>query len=389
MRLHLATWASLAHAAIALSAYDYNNPGAAQQVRFWLNDESADPNDVVVTQMPFLTGTGFATLPVTDCFSDDKSDELRYDIAILGAPHDTTTTGRPGARFGPPAIRLGSNQKTYGLSVYTKRDAMHDWATIVDCGDAKMTWLDNRVALRTLETAHRKISGRRAKSSDGTGAPRIITLGGDHTTTLAALRVTEKHWGPVSVIHFDSHVDTWDPKQLGGGISEYASALNHGTFLHFAHEENLILNSSIHAGIRAQVTDASDMRHDKTCGFHIITARDIDFIGVVGIIDRIRQRVQNTRVYLSVDIDVLDPAFAPGDAVGGRPNEATGTPEAGGWSSRELLTILAGLDGLEVIGGDVVEVAPPYDNNAATTALAAAEIAFAILELMVSTPVKV
>ncbi|KAK8149231.1 hypothetical protein G3M48_007761 [Beauveria asiatica] len=322
MRLHLATWASLAHGAIALSAYDYNNPGAAQQVRFWLNDESADLNDVVVTQMPFLTGTGFATLPVTDCFSDDKSDELRYDIAILGAPHDT-------------------------------RDAMHDWATIVDCGDAKMTWLDNRVALRTLETAHRKISGRRAKSSDGTSAPRIITLGGDHTTTLAALRVTEKHWGPVSVIHFDSHVDTWDPKQLGGGISEYA-ALNHGTFLHFAHEENLILNSSIHAGIRAQVTDASDMRHDKTCGFHIITARDIDFIGVGGIIDRIRQRVQNTRVYLSVDIDVLDPAFAP-----------------------------------EVIGGDVVEVAPPYDNNAATTALAAAEIAFAILELMVSTPVKV
>ncbi|KAM0670074.1 hypothetical protein ACQRIT_002586 [Beauveria bassiana] len=377
MRQYLASWASLAHAALALSAYDYNNPGAAQQVRFWLNDEGADLGDGVVTQMPFLTGTGFATLPVTDCFGDDKAEKLRYDIAILGAPHDTTTTGRPGARFGPPAIRLGSNQKAYGLSIYTKRDAMHDWATVVDCGDAKMTWLDNRAALRTLETAHKKISGRPAKSGDGTSAPRIITLGGDHTTTLAALRVTEKHWGPVSVIHFDSHVDTWDPKQLGGGISEYA-ALNHGTFLHFAHEENLILNSSIHAGIRAPLIDASDMRHDKTCGFHIITARDIDFIGVRGIIDRIRQRVQNTRVYLSVDIDVLDPAFAP----------ATGTSEAGGWSTRELLTILAGLDGLEVIGGDVVEVAPPYDNNAATTALAAAEIAFAILELMVSTPVK-
>ncbi|PMB70669.1 Guanidinobutyrase [Beauveria bassiana] len=119
MRQHLATWASLAHAALALSAYDYNNPGAAQQVRFWLNDESADLDDGFVTQMPFLTGTGFATLPVTDCFGDEKAEELRYDIAILGAPHDTTTTGRPGARFGPPAIRLGSNQKTYGLSVYT------------------------------------------------------------------------------------------------------------------------------------------------------------------------------------------------------------------------------------------------------------------------------
>ncbi|OAA44715.1 arginase family protein [Beauveria brongniartii RCEF 3172] len=390
MRLHLVTWASLAHAAIALSAYDYNNPGAAQQVRFWLNDESADLNDGVVTQMPFLTGTGFATLPVTDCFSDDKSDELRYDIAILGAPHDTILNSVLLPRQRRDAQVLDSGLPPFGWAATKRqRDAMHDWATIVDCGDAKMTWLDNRVALKTLEKAHRKISGRPAKSSDVTSAPRIITLGGDHTTTLAALRVTEKHWGPVSVIHFDSHIDTWNPKQLGGGISEYA-ALNHGTFLHFAHEENLILNSSIHAGIRAQVTDASDMRHDKTCGFHIITARDIDFIGVRGIIDRIRQRVQNTRVYLSIDIDVLDPAFAPvADKRRRGANKATGTPEAGGWSSRELLTILAGLDGLEVIGGDVVEVAPPYDNNAATTALAAAEIAFAILELMVSTPVKV
>ncbi|OAA73442.1 arginase family protein [Cordyceps fumosorosea ARSEF 2679] len=372
----LAVWASLAQGVVGLSAYDYNTPGA-QQVRFWLNDGDGD-GDVSVTQMPFLTGTGFATLPVTDCFADDDSEASRYDIAILGAPHDTTTTGRPGARFGPPAIRLGSNQKTYGLSVYTGRDALKDWATVVDCGDAKMTWLDNRHALKTLEHAHRKISGRPAKSGERSSVPRIITLGGDHTTTLAALRATEKHWGPVSVVHFDSHIDTWDPKQLGGGVSDYA-ALNHGTFLHFAHEENLILNSSIHAGIRAQVSDESDMRHDKECGFHSITARDIDFIGIRGVIDRIRESVKGTRVYISVDIDVLDPAFAP----------ATGTPEVGGWSSRELGTILAGLEGLEIIGGDVVEVAPPYDNNAATTALAAAEIAFGLLELMVSTPVKV
>ncbi|KAJ4163673.1 hypothetical protein LMH87_005384 [Akanthomyces muscarius] len=377
MKPQLVALVALAQAVVGLSAYDYNNPGA--QVRFWVNNDDEDISDGVVTQMPFLTGAGFATLPITDCFSDDTSETSRYDIAILGAPHDTTTTGRPGARFGPPAIRLGSNQKTYGLSVYTKRDAMKDWATIVDCGDAKMTWLDNRFALKTLEKAHKKVSGRPAKSSNTSSVPRIITLGGDHTTTLAALRATEKHWGPVSVIHFDSHVDTWDPKQLGGGISDYARALNHGTFLHFAHEENLILNSSIHAGIRAQVIDDSDMRHDKDCGFHVITARDIDFIGVRGIIDRLRKRVEHTRVYISIDIDVLDPAFAP----------ATGTPEAGGWSSRELLTILAGLDGLEIIGGDVVEVAPPYDNNAATTALAAAEVAFALLELMVSTPVKV
>lgn len=92
---------------------------------------------------------------------------------------------------------------------------MNDWATVVDCGDAQMTWLDNRAALKTLEKAHKVISGRPAKSTDKSSVPRIIMLGGDHTTTLAALRSTEKHWGPVSVIHFDSHIDTWDPKQLG------------------------------------------------------------------------------------------------------------------------------------------------------------------------------
>ncbi|RFU77822.1 proclavaminate amidinohydrolase [Trichoderma arundinaceum] len=326
-----------------------------------------------------FSGIGtYGQVPSENCFVKDDSLEHRYDIAILGAGFDTGTTGRAGARDGPAAIRSASQRKAYGYSVYTGRDPLHDWARVVDCFDAPLTRLDNRVALKTLEQAHKAISGRPAAHPDESTIPRIVTLGGDHTTTLSALRSTYKRWGPVSVIHFDSHIDTWDPAVLGGGISEYAG-LNHGTFLHIAHEENLILNTSIHAGIRAPLTRRkADLRNDVRCGFEIITARELDTNGTAAIIDKIRQRVGDTNTYVSIDIDVLDPSYGPG----------TGTPEPGGWSTRELLTILAGLEGLNIIGGDVVEVAPAYDTNGEITALAAVEVVQTILELMVAKPVK-
>ena len=240
-----------------------------------------------------------------------------------------------------------------------------------------MPWLDNRAAIKILDHAHRLVSQRATSDQKKGEIPRIVTLGGDHTTTLSALRSVKNRWGAVSVIHFDSHIDTWDPKVLGGGISDYAG-LNHGTFLHIAHEEHLILDSSIHAGIRAPVNRGKeDIRNDIRCGFEIVNSREIDLVGIIGVVQKIKERVGNTRVYITVDIDVLDPAFAP----------ATGTPEPGGWSTRELLTILAGLEGLEVVGGDVVEVAPVYDTAGGTTTLAAAEVVAAIIELMVATPI--
>ena len=263
-------------------------------------------------------------------------------------------------------------------NVYTGRNSFLEWARIVDCGDAPLTSLDNTVALQQLEQAHKIISGRPANATEVAKTPRILTLGGDHTTTLAALRSTYDHWGAISVIHFDSHIDTWDPEVLGGGISHYAG-INHGTFLHLAHEEGLLLNTSIHAGIRAPLTRRTgDMRNDRRCGFDTVTARDIDRIGVDGIIKRLQKRVGDSRVYISVDIDVLDPAYAP----------ATGTAEIGGWSTRELLSILDGLEGMKVIGADVVEVAPVYDNAGETTKLAAAQVVFSLMTLMVDTPVK-
>lgn len=267
----------------------------------------------------------------------------------------------------------------YGAwNAYTHKNSFLSWIRAVDCGDAPLTFLDNTAALKQLENAHKVVSGRSANSSHISSVPRIIILGGDHTTTLAALRSTINHWGPVSVIHFDSHIDTWDPKKLGGGISHYAG-VNHGTFLHLAHEEGLILNSSIHAGIRAPAVNKKyDWRNDKRCGFEIVTARDIDKIGVQGIVEKIKNRVGETNTYISVDIDVLDPAYAP----------ATGTAEVGGWTTREFLSILDGLEGVNIIGADVVEVAPIYDNPGETTVLAAAEIVHSLLSLMVERPVK-
>ncbi|KAK6859775.1 arginase family protein [Apiospora arundinis] len=339
----------------------------------------SDDDVDVVSGSQFNGLQTYASLPYVNCLSDTEVEKgPKYDIAILGAPFDTTVTGRPGARFGPGGIRIGSQRIQGGYSVYTGRSTLLSWATIVDCGDVPLTWLDNTVALKQLDKAHRIVSSRKAANESHSVTPRIVTLGGDHTTTLSALRSTHKRWGPVSVIHFDSHIDTWDPAVLGGRISDYAS-LNHGTFLHIAHEEHLILNTSIHAGIRAPLIRAKgDMRNDMRCGFAMVKARDLDKVGTEGIIKQIKDRVGDSKVYISVDIDVLDPAFAP----------ATGTAEPGGWSTRELLTILDGLQGLHVVGADVVEVAPIYDNPGETTVLAAAEVALSLIDLMVENPVK-
>jgi agmatinase len=188
--------------------------------------------------------TTFANLPWTHCLAEDEAEVEKFDIAFLGAPFDTGTTARPGARFGPTGIRWGSRRINGegSWNAYTHENTFQKWAKIVDCGDAPLTFLDNTVALEQLGNAHKAVSGRKTNATELASVPRIITLGGDHTTTLAALRSAASHWGPVSVIHFDSHLDTWDPKVLGGGISHYAG-VNHGTFLHIAHEEGLILNS--------------------------------------------------------------------------------------------------------------------------------------------------
>lgn len=176
---------------------------------------------------------------------------------------------------------------------------------------APLTPFDNRIALSQIKQTHKTITEFKTPSTKNGTIPRIITLGGDHTITLPALRAIHSNFGRVAVLHFDSHLDTWDPEVISHNQSSYA-AINHGTFLHIAHEEGLLLDEkNMHAGIRTQLESLGDIKNDKRCGFGIVFANDIDRVGIQGVINRIKERIGEEKVYISVDIDVLDPAYAP------------------------------------------------------------------------------
>lgn len=322
----------------------------------------------------------FGRLKYHPCLSSD----VQYDIAFIGAPFDTGTSYRPGARFGPSGIRQGSRRLNLygGYNVPLEANPFNSWAKIIDCGDIPVTSYDNAYALQQIEQGHNLLLSRApythankpGPSKHGKTLPRMITLGGDHTITLPLLRSVNREYGPITVIHFDSHLDTWRPKVFGGSPSEQAS-INHGTYFFHAAQEGLLANdSNIHAGIRTTLSGPSDYDNDGYCGFQIVEAREIDKIGIDGIVKKIKDRVGTEKpVYLSIDIDTLDPAFAP----------ATGTPETGGWTTRELRTIIRGLEGINLIAADIVEVAPAYDTNAELTTMAAADTLYEVMTLMV------
>jgi agmatinase len=193
---------------------------------------------------------------------------------------------------------------------------------------------------------------------------RLVTLGGDHTIAYPILKSLHKKHGPVTVIHFDAHLDTWD--------TYFGAPLTHGTPFRRASEEGLIdLESCLHVGIRGPLYDKSDLLDDTKLGFQVVTSIDMDRLGMDAIVELVRKRVGNKPVYVSIDVDVLDPAFAPG----------TGTPEMGGFSSRELLALIRSLDVVNVIGADIVEVAPQYD-HAQITGIAAAHLAYELITIL-------
>ena len=207
-----------------------------------------------------------------------------------------------------------------------------------------------------------------------------MTLGGDHSILLPILRALRSIYGePISVLHFDAHMDSRNPaKYLSYWVDTTdpttQSFFNHGSMLWLASKEGLIAkNTSVHAGLRARIADWTDFEDDTEQGWHRIYVDDIDDMGPSGILAAIHQKIgDNTPVYLSVDIDVLDPGNAPG----------TGTPEPGGWTPRELLRLLRGLRDLNIVGADVVEVSPSYDTSE-VTAMAASQIVFEIITNMV------
>jgi len=224
---------------------------------------------------------------------------------------------------------------------------------VADAGDVACTPFGIEQAIAEIEAAAKTTAVK---------ASHIAALGGDHTIALPLLRAAAARFGPLTLVHFDAHLDTWDV-YFGG------ARYTHGTPFRRAAEEGLLdLNRSIHVGTRGPQFSADDLPSDARLGFHLIDGRAIDDRGAAAIAAEIRERVGQAMVYVSLDIDVLDPAFAPG----------TGTPEAGGWSSREAIAIIRGLAGIQLVGADVVEVAPAYD-HAEITAIAAANIVYEIL----------
>lgn len=297
--------------------------------------------------------TTFARLPRLEDVQD-------YDVAVVGVPFDSGVTYRPGARFGPAHIRQASRLlRPYNpaLDAQPFRDAQ-----IVDAGDIAANPFD-------IEEAIQQTRAGLAALMTSTGRP-VLSLGGDHTIALPALQAVHAVHGPVALVHFDAHLDTWD--------TYFDAPYTHGTPFRRASEQGLIVKgSSAHVGIRGSLYDRQDLLDDTELGFTVVHCRDIDRIGIDGVLSRVIERVGEHPVYISIDIDVLDPAFAP----------ATGTPEAGGMSSRELLAVLRGLSGLRLVGADIVEVSPAYD-HAEITAVAAANVAYELLTIMAGQVVR-
>jgi agmatinase len=300
------------------------------------------------TKVPRFAGEStFARLPQIDRVSD-------YDVAVLGVPFDTGTSYRPGARFGPMAVRQSSRHLRPGHHVEL---GLTPFKTIqvVDAGDIPVTPFN-------IDEAMGQISSHAAELIDP--RRRVVAIGGDHTIALPMLRSVTRVHGPVALLHFDAHLDTWD--------TYFNAPTTHGTVFRRAFEEGLLIEDhSMHVGIRGPIYGQSDLVDDARFGFRTIRTTDLENMGVPAVIEAIHQRIDDLPVYVSIDIDVLDPAFAPG----------TGTPEAGGLTSRELLRALRGLTGLNIVGADVVEVAPAYDHAELTT-VAAATVVFDLITLL-------
>ncbi|MET4705630.1 agmatinase [Frigoribacterium sp. UYMn621] len=289
----------------------------------------------------------FALLP--------RLDEVAHaDIVVVGVPFDSGVSYRPGARFGPNHVRESSRL----LRPYNQVAQVSPFADlqVADAGDIAANPFSIDEAVREIEARADELG------ADGT---RLMTIGGDHTIALPLLRSVVKKHGPVAVVHFDAHLDTWD--------TYFGAPITHGTPFRRASEEGLIdRTASLHVGIRGPLYGRKDLEDDSRLGFAIIGAHEVERAGLASAIARMHARLGDAPVYVSVDIDVLDPAHAPG----------TGTPEAGGLTSRELLEFLRALRVHRIVGADIVEVSPAYD-HAQLTGIAAAHVAYELITSMV------
>ena len=294
--------------------------------------------------------------PSTFCRLPELRDVPYCDVAILGIPFDSGTSYRPGARFGPQAIRQASRHLRTNFHPAYDTEPFKT-IQVADAGDVACNPYNIEEAIAQIEVTADELYKK---------APIIISLGGDHTIAVPLLRSVNKVVGQVALVHFDAHLDTWD--------TYFGAPYTHGTPFRRAAEENLFNDdASIHVGIRGPLYSPEDLANDAELGFKVVHCDELEAHGVEHVVKRIRDRVGDNPLYLSIDIDVLDPSHAPG----------TGTPEIAGITSRELVGILRGLQGLNLVSGDIVEVAPAYD-HAEITSLAAATIAFEMINLIAS-----
>jgi agmatinase len=275
------------------------------------------------------------------------------DAAIVGAPFDTGGTFRIGARFGPESIRSVSHllrRYNPGLDV-----VIFDHISVIDYGDVP-------VVPGYIEESYRRIAAGLEPIHRAGVVP--VVLGGDHSIALPELRAAAAVHGPLALVQYDSHPDTWDVY--------FGQKHTHGTPFRRAVEEGLLDTSrSIQVGMRGSIYDAGDWNDAREMGFDLVPTDEVRELGIPAVVERVRERVGDAKIYVSFDVDFVDPAFAPG----------TGTPEIGGFTSREAQEFVRGLAGLDIVGCDVVEVLPPYDGPGQITALLAANVAHEFISL--------
>jgi agmatinase len=275
------------------------------------------------------------------------------DVAIVGVPFDTATSFRPGARFGPSSIRAASALLRPYHAIH--RLDLFEHLSVIDYGDTP-------IVPGNVERTYALIAEALAPLLDSCVVP--IVLGGDHSITLAELRVLSAKHGPLALVQLDAHGDTWD--------EYFGERYSHGTTFRRAVEEGLLAPArSIQAGLRGSLYHERDLQTSEDLGFRVVRADDLQTIGD-GFGEIVRQRVGDAPVFISFDIDFVDPAFAP----------ATGTPEVAGFTSRETVGYLRQLTGLNIVGCDCVEVAPAYDSPGEPTAILAANVVWELLALL-------
>ena len=318
-----------------------------------MSDKKEPIQPVSGTVVPRYAGPStFARLP-------ELRDVEKCDVAIIGVPFDAGTSYRPGARFGPQSVRQASRQlrtnyhPDYDVEPFKIQQ-------VADAGDIACNPFDIREAIKQIENGADDLLSK---------AGSIVTIGGDHTIALPLLRsINKKVGGPVALVHFDAHLDTWD--------TYFGAPYTHGTPFRRAREESLFLDdASMHIGIRGPLYSTDDLKNDRELGFKTIHCDEFQTQSIDQIVKRIKDRIGNNPLYISIDIDVLDPAHAPG----------TGTPEVAGMTTREILNVLRGLAGSQLVSADVVEVAPAYD-HAELTSTAAATIVYELVNLIARSP---